>query len=847
MRLLKFLGIALLLLLLVPFLAVQFFGGSLAATVVRSLNNNLQGEIRVAEYDVSWLRSFPSLSVDLARVEIAGSDGTQLLRADELGCELGFGALFGKVTVDGIVVRNGELTIRVDRDGNANYNLTGHTSVGDTAEQGGEDAGATAFAIEEARFHNVLVAYRDAQLQTDAVVLVESAILSGDFGEDRYALDAEGDLEIRYFDQEGSRYAQNQPLRLTAQTTVDNRAGSYTFSPLEITAGELELAILGDLTPTTDGLTTNLNVNSRSGSLEDVLDLIPPAYAESLGELETRGSLDLTANVTGAWTNQDYPRIDGRLAFTDGRLGSPRLNVGAKNLDLIATFAYVDGPRGGIQTFSVDRLTGTFRGEPFDFKLRMENLNDPTIDFSADGKFPLETLPAFLGDGPVTDGDGFVVLQDIRIRGRYEDMIRPRYIGRVRARGSMRFDEGEITVNDRKLSFPGGALLLNDNELELANFTFEAPGTELSFTGRATNLIPVLFADSLNTQDAKLLFTAELEGPALDLDELLALAGPTEEEIEAAAAAGTTDSLQRKSIADRARVTDLLEGTFDATIGEWNWDKLEGEDFRGQLNFTPKKLNVRGLTDAMDGQFRLDGDVFFQELQRYEARVAAENVDIQQFFYQSEEFDQDILTSDNLEGRLNGQLLITAYYDETGELDYDRLWVRAGISVEDGELHDFAMLENFAFALKTKDLDRVRFTRLENFFEIREQTIYIPAMFIQSSAMNMTLSGSHTFEQYLEYYVKVNAGQVLKNKISRHDRELEILPARRNGFFNLYYTIVGPLESYAVESGKRRVKDAFSRSEYRRQRVERELEIAFQTPIRLLEREGETEDLAESQ
>ncbi len=841
MRFLRLLGIGLLLLLLLPFLAVQFFGGSLAATVVRSLNNNLQGEITVEKYDVSWLRSFPSLSVDLERVKISGSDGSPLVRAGELGCELGFGALFGKIQVDGVVIRDGEITIMVDRDGNANYNLAGHTSVGDASDTGA-DAGATSFAIEEARLDNVLVTYRDAQLQTDAVILVKDATFSGDFGDERYVLETEGELEVRYLDQEGSRYAQNQPLSLVARTTVDNVAGSYTFSPLEITAGDLELAILGELTPTSEGLSTNLNVNSRSGSLEDILNLIPPIYAEGLGELETRGTLDLTANITGKWTNDNYPRIDGRMTFTDGRLGSPRLNVGAKNLDLIATFAYVDGLRGGVQTFSIDRFTGTFRGEPFDFKLRMEDLNDPTIDFSAEGSFPLETLPAFLGDGPVTEGDGFVRLEGLRVRGRYEDMIRPRRMGKVQARGTMRFDDGEITVNERELSFPAGTLELFDNEMQLTDFTFEAPGTELHFTGKATNLIPVLFADSLNTQDAKLVFEAELTGPELDIDELLALAGPTEEEIEAAAASGTTDSLQRKSIAARARVTDLLEGRFDANIPSWNWDKMEGADFRGQLTFSPKKLDVRGLTDAMDGQFRLEGQVYFQELQRYEARITAENVDARQFFYQSNEFDQDVLTSENLTGRMNGQLLITAYYDENGEFDYDRLWVRAGLAIDDGELNDFEMLESFAFALKAKDLDRVRFTRLENFFEIKEQTIYIPAMFIQSSAMNMTLSGSHTFEQYLEYYVKVNAGQVLKNKISRHDDQLEILPARRDGFFNLYYSIIGPLEDYKVESDKRRVKDAFSRSDYRRKRVEQELEAAFQTPIQLLERESETDD-----
>ncbi|MEM9930970.1 MAG: hypothetical protein AAF840_14205, partial [Bacteroidota bacterium] len=110
------------------------------------------------------------------------------------------------------------------------------------------------------------------------------------------------------------------------------------------------------------------------------------------------------------------------------------------------------------------------------------------------------------------------------------------------------------------------------------------------------------------------------------------------------------------------------------------------------------------------------------------------------------------------------------------------------------------------------------------------------------SALNLEISGSHTFNNYLDYFIKVNAGQAIANKIGRHDRALEILPARRNGFFNLYYTVNGPLESYAVESNKRAVKNDFSRSEYRKNRVRRQLAELFAEPIELLEEPEGAED-----
>ena len=518
------------------------------------------------------------------------------------------------------------------------------------------------------------------------------------------------------------------------------------------------------------------------------------------------------------------------------------MNVGARDVDLRATFAYLDGPRGGVQTFDIETLTGNFSGEPFDLKLRIEDLNDPRITFSADGSLPLTTLPAFLDDGPVTGGDGLLRFQGLTLNGRYADMTSPRNMGRVASSGTLRVEGGSLTINDREVELPQGTLELNDNALTVRNLGLTTAGTAIVFDGRATNLIPVLFADSLNRQDAALSFTATLNGSRLDVGALLALSDPTEAEQERAEERGTTDSLTRRSIERRARITDLLDGTFEATINDWHWDKLEGQNFRGQLVFSQGQLDVRGLTDAMDGQFRVDATAYFQYTNRIEARLTASGVDAEQFFAQSDNFGQEVLTADNMRGKMNGRMLLNMYYDTLGAIDYDLLRVEAGVEILNGELRNFALLENFAFALKAGDLDRVRFTRLANFFEIRDRTVYIPAMFIQSSAINLTLSGSHTFEQYIEYYVKVNAGQVMANKISRHDSRLEVLPAR-NGLFNLYYKVAGPLETFVVETDKQAVKTDFRRSGYRRDRIRALLEEKFAAPIELWPTNDDEDDL----
>jgi hypothetical protein len=841
MRVLKISGIVLFILVLIPIIAVSFFGGPIAKAVVNSLNNRLQTEIKVADYDVSFWANFPSLSVDLTDVTVAGSDGSDLLMAEQLSCILDLGSLFGKIRVEEIIVSDGSLNLIVDVDGNTNYQLTGYTPIGEEAPID-PNAQATEFAIVDARFNGMEISYRDAQLQVYLNGNIDKLSFSGDFGADEYVLATEGLLDIYYLDQEDTRYLNETQMSLEAQTRVDNVKGTYTFAPLKVETGDLELSIIGDLTPTKDGLMTDLRIESQSGSLEDVIDLIPPAYAGNLGELEARGELELTGSLSGEWTARRYPKMDGQLLFANGRVGSPRMNVGAKDLNLRARFVYLDGPTGGVQSFAIEELTGLFRGEPFAMRLSVEDLDDPKIELSANGSFPLGSLPAIIGEGPLTEGEGFMRIKDLRVAGLYEDMLRPRRMGRVEAGGSITLEDGELTLNENKLYFPSGTLQLRDNEMELTDFVFEGPGTEISFTGKATNLIPVLFADSLNTNDAELLFDARVTGESFDIDELIKLGSPTEEEEEKAAAEGKTDSLRAKTVARRAQITDLLRGRFDAVIEEWNYEKIEGESFRGQLIFEPQRLDVTGITDAMEGRLEVDGEVYFQDLLRVEGRVKAISIDAEEFFAQSENFGQEVLTDDNIEGKMNANLWIQSYFTPENEMDYEKLHVLAGVDIANGELRDFAMLENFAFALKAGDLERVRFTRLRNFFEIVDETIYIPRMFIQSSAANLEISGSHTFNQYLDYFIKVNAGQAIKNKIKKHNNRLEILPARRNGFFNLYYTVKGPLETFAVESDKRAVKNDFSRSEYRKERVRKQLEKLFAEPIELLEATADTED-----
>ena len=201
------------------------------------------------------------------------------------------------------------------------------------------------------------------------------------------------------------------------------------------------------------------------------------------------------------------------------------------------------------------------------------------------------------------------------------------------------------------------------------------------------------------------------------------------------------------------------------------------------------------------------------------------------FLAQSENFGQDILTDKNIRGTMNSNMVIYAYWDEQMNFDYERLRVLAGIGIEEGELIDFELFKYFSTFIKIEDLEHVRFRDMQNWLEITKQRIYIPVMFIQSNALNLTMNGEYSFDYAYDFNIRVNAGQVAANRLKRHNPNLVPLPSKRKGWFNLYYKVYGKDDDFEYEMANREVKRDFERSERRKNQIRESLINEFQNVV----------------
>jgi hypothetical protein len=789
-------------------------------TLTAAINRQLTAELSVEGFDLTVFRSFPSLSADLKGVLLKDNNGAALLEAQTVGFRFGLLSLLkSNLEVHSVVVSDGAIRVSIDKQGRGNYKIF-------TSESGGDsDGSAAGIDLTLASLENISLSYNDLSQNQHLEALVEEASFSGAFSSTAFTLESTAQIQSVFTDLDGVRYLPGKSITYDANLAVNLEEGIYKLQRVLVEVEGNAFQLDGAVENWETGMYYDLYATAEDGNLAGVLALLPAIYSQQLEGFSSKGQFSFDAIVKGQYNARQNPEIRVAFSLDNGRLSSDLLKNPIKDVSLQAVFTNGKYRNNSSSTFRLDQFKGYFNRELLEMTAEVKNFEEPEIKFYLDGVLPLESAYGLLGKPGITDGFGEVEFKGVNIEGRYKDLINPSRIARVVASGELEFDDAGLIIGEEELLLDRGVLRLEGNRLSIEGLRLEGAGSDITFEGTAFNLLPVLFADSLNESGAQLEFDARLTGEHLDIDRLMgAVALTTEAEAEPAL---VKDSLAQAHQERQALFFGFLNGTFDSKIEDLNYRKIEGRDFSGQLTFGANKMNVIGEVTAFGGRVNLDGEVTFEAAPKLKARLTCESLEVSTLFEQAEDFGQEVLTHRHLKGQLDTKLAIYAYWDDKGMFLMDQLRVLAGVGISDGTLQGFEILEDFSDYVHVGDLKEINFVDMQNFLEIRNRRLYLPVMFIRSNALNLTISGEHSFDNEIAYYLKVNAGQVLADRFRKYNPNLKPKPARQSGFFNIYYAMLGTLDDYNITSAKQRVKDDFERSEFRKREIQRALEQEF--------------------
>ncbi len=799
------------------------FEDQISERLVTEVNKQLKTELRVGEFNLSLISGFPDASANLHNVELDDALDGMLLDAQNLSFRFGLFSLFGSnIKVHSIVIEDGSLYIKKDKKGRTNYDIIKKSPSSTSTD--GSAGNEVALSLDEARLNRVEVIYVDQTVQQYTKFHLNKAVASGDFSASKFSLSSFADIHFHFFQSGEEQFLVDEEIIYDAKVDVDFVNGKYEFDDVTVGVSSNVFNVDGLIEKIKGGYDYDLKIKSDDGSLSSVVALLPPESKNSIEDFDSKGSFFFDTTIKGPQTVSSNPAITMKFGLEGGKITSEKLGSSLKDVSFTAIFNNGKQRNNRNSSFEISDFKGYFNRELLEGGLRISNLDDPLIDFNLNGTIPLESVYGMLNSPIITDGDGDIEMRKLRIKGKLKDIISPYGIGRVTTSGDVEFANASMTINDEEVTIDKGLLKFNNNSLQVEGLAFEGPGTEIELEGTFLNFLPVLFADSLNSKHAELKFNASLDATKIDFDELLKVTEiPVEENIQSIKAAPGVDKKEVAKTQARERITNFLKGKFAANIAEFNYEEIEGEDFQGTLEFDNNEMSVKGKVKMMEGRMLVDGKTFFEGKPHMEAKLTCEQINIKEFFRQAENFGQEVLTYKNLKGKLNAKFFIESFWSEDGTFLTDKLHILGDVGLSNGELVGLKMLYDFSDFVKIEDLRRIKFTNIHNYMEVKKSKIFMPAMFIQSNAMNLAVSGTHTFENKIDYNIKVNAGQVLLAKFKKHNSKLKPQKAKKHGFFNLYYRIYGPMETFTYESDKRRVNQQLDASGTRKRKIQKEL------------------------
>jgi len=134
-------------------------------------------------------------------------------------------------------------------------------------------------------------------------------------------------------------------------------------------------------------------------------------------------------------------------------------------------------------------------------------------------------------------------------------------------------------------------------------------------------------------------------------------------------------------------------------------------------------------------------------------------------------------------------------------------------------------MQSLSSYLKVEDLTDIRFATLHNQIDIANQVIYIPSMEIKSSALDLQLMGTHTFENGLDYHFTIALADLIASKFKKRnkgiDSQAEFGPVEDDGRgrTKVFVSLTGTVDKPIVKYDKKAMREKIA-SDMKGQKVE---------------------------
>jgi hypothetical protein len=728
------------LLLISSVLLVFVYEDEVKGIIVKELNKHLKTEVRIdpKNIDLTFISSFPKCAIefkDFVAMETWNKKQRDtLIFASSLSLRFSIKDIFDKkYNITRIALDGAKCYMKVDQKGNLNYEVWKT----DLAEGGSSDS--VNFKLEDISIQNSKLVYRNKEQKIRTDVEIRKISFSGKFGENDYSLTSKGDLFVHTLQVAEVNYIKNKDLKADVELAVTG--DNYQIKNADIQLNRMYLSVIGSLQYKDSLENISLQYDGKNLDIGSVLSLLPDKYKDRVNEYKSSGEFYVKGKYDQV-ANKD-PMIYTSFGIKNASIEYRPKSTVLSNVNLKGEFS-IGNSTGKL---SLRDISANLKGNNFTGNFSMVDFNDPQIDVSAKGTFdlkevllfwPIDTLEKLEGtldfNGEVTGAVS--ELKQQALSEKVKMAIQADVKGLV---AKFKNDKKEFKVETCKITAKGRDVKVEDLKLIKGN-------SDVNVTGE----IPGLFNHLLDRK-APLIIIGDLKSKFFDPDDFIYTSG----------------SAQNSEF----NVPSHIQLKLDASVESFAFREFKAKNINGNFELKNQKMMLSEMKlETMDGKAEVNALVDASgKMLEVNLQSHLEKMNIRQMFADLNNFGQSTLTDKNVNGIVTADIDFSGNWDKLLNADLKSIVSLINLHIEQGELNDFKPLESLSKFVDINDLKRIKFASLTSTVNIYGQKIFMEKTSLKNSALNIEFSGMHTFDNNIDYHIRLLISDLLAKKRKADD------------------------------------------------------------------------------
>jgi hypothetical protein len=770
---------------------VQTSNKTIINELKKQLNKYLLTEVQINNIQISSLKNFPNITVILDKVvvkEEPKESGSNLAELDQVNLVINLIDFIRKdYIIQKVICSNGKINIRRYLNNTYNYDVW-KTTTNDSSKS------TVNFEIKKAIFQNINLYFIDYVLDYNFTAIVNKCDLKGKLTESPYKIVVRSktkDLKLIVH-----KRNLTIPNLVEIQTVLDYDADNEIFqlhqSKLWIDENKIEIDGSYIYYFKNEQSRIDLVFKAKSLNFSTIFDYLPDTYKYKFKDYMIKGDLSCKAIVKGVYDSSRFPSIHVDFNTDNAELTSNKDNFSIEQIKLKGTFANDGKNKLASYKISVPEFQGVIDKNDFRGNIVIHDFSNPYINLNFKSKINLKTI------NPLIKSSGFI------FDSGYADLDLS-YKGKIKGIKTMSDQERidvkllleSVGIKDKtgnKIEKLNGNIQITENQVIVKKLSAYINQSSYSFEGNIVGLIPYLLKNSLNL---------EINGN-IDIDKI--------------------DLTAKKKISNKYNQSFILPELngldFDVNLklGELIIPSFTATELNGNIKVKNENIIAKNLIFKTSyGSGIVTGMLSKSPRNEitFEGQSVLSKIDLNKLFVQFKNFGQKNITDKNLKGFADAKIEIIFSFDSNFNFIQSGLYTLADITISNGELINYQTIQNLFGFIKLKKMNYILFDKIQNTIIIKDRRIDIPKMTMNSSAFNMEVQGWHTFDNQMEYNMKINLTKLFfgKNKIDK--TQFENSEDDTKGGINLYVKMYGdgtdPQFKFNKSSIKEKVNDGIGK------------------------------------